>query len=212
MSSSVSALWITRTGCAVLDVRLWKVDELFIYNRFCCIICVSRVKQQSLWMTLMWQPRQRHRHLQRLQESRWFFLLVVSWLESAFVGCPLDLAGLFQTGGHVFVDDLTLVGIAIAGAGLFSFFIGAAWDNRAWNPVDHSFFLFQRLAGLCGSSTEHTACPKANCKKCKCPVQRAMLTLETPTSVHWLKAQATLETPPLTKVRRRDLHRRNQRH
>ena len=52
------------------------------------------------------------------QESRGLFLLVVSWLESAFVGCPLDLAGLFHTGGRVIVDDVTLVGIA--GAGLFS--------------------------------------------------------------------------------------------
>ena len=157
----------------------------------------------------MWQPRQRHRHLQRLQDSRGFFLLVVSWLESAFVGCPLDLAGLFQTGSHVFVDDVTLVGIA--GADLFSSLIVAARDNRAWNPVDHSFFLFQRLAGLCGSSTEHTACPKANCTKCKCPVQRAMSTLETPTSVHRLKRRRHWRRR-LTKLRRRDLHRRNQRH
>ena len=35
-----------------------------------------------------------------------------------------------------------------------------------WLGFFFSFFLFQRLAELCGSSPEHTACPQANCSEC----------------------------------------------
>ena len=76
---------------------------------------------------------------------------------------------------------------------------------------DHrSFVLFQPLAEPCGSSPEHTACPQANCSECTMQQFTANAQCNAPHHVDIgdadkralaNKKQATLETPPLAKLR-----------